>query len=297
MAERARQAIARRVSALRAQGVGVRLDAVLAGSESDSPSRVYAHNQARMCEELGIGYALHEVRPGCTSEDIVGVVEGLNEDPAVHAVMVHMPLPGDLDPYPIQSRIAPEKDVEGVNPANIGNIVYGRSSLAPCTALAVLRMIESTGVELRGRLCVCVGASDIVGKPVAVLLMRREATVVSCTKHTAGITEFTRGADVLVSATGVPGLVKADWVKPGAVVIDVGIARVEGPDGRKRTVGDVAFEEVHGVAGWLSPVPGGVGPVTVSTLLENVVQAAQAAGPASLRARRAAPLIPKAGSH
>lgn len=297
LAEHARQAIAERVAALRARGTPVRLDAVLAGTPGDSPSRVYAENQARMCEELGIGYELHEVPPGCTSEDIIEVVERLNDDPGVHAVMVHMPLPGDLDPYPIQSRIAPEKDVEGVNPANIGNIVYGRSSLAPCTALAVLRMIESTGVELQGRLCVCVGASDIVGKPVAVLLMRREATVVSCTKHTPGITGYTREADVLISATGVPGLVRADWVKPGAVVIDVGIARVEGPDGKKRTVGDVAFDEVREVAGWISPVPGGVGPVTVSTLLENVVQAAEQAGGGVGKPTAPGSLIPKAGSH
>jgi methylenetetrahydrofolate dehydrogenase (NADP+)/methenyltetrahydrofolate cyclohydrolase len=198
----------------------------------------------------------------------------LNTDPVVRAIMVHLPLPAGIDHYRVQSLIAPEKDVEGVNPANIGNIVYGRSSLAPCTALAVVRMIETTGVSLRGARAVVVGASDHVGKPIAVMLMRPEATVVSCNKHTKGIVDLARTADVLIAAAGVPGLVTAEWVKPGAIVIDVGIHRVDGPDGKKRTVGDVEQDGVRQVAGWLSPVPGGVGPVTVAMLLENVAAAA-----------------------
>lgn len=277
LAEEARKRVSERVAALRARGADVRLDAVLIASDGDAASRVYAENQKKMCEALGIGYALHQLPEGSLTQEIAEQVERLNHDPGVHAVMVHMPLPTGVDPYRIQSLIAPEKDVEGVNPANIGNIVYGRSSLAPCTALAVLSMIEHTGVDLRGKFAVCVGASDIVGKPVAVMLMRREATVVSCTKHTQGIEALTRQADVLVSATGVPGLVKQHWVRPGAVVIDVGISRVVGPDGKARTVGDVAFDEVSQVAGWISPVPGGVGPVTVVMLLENVLRAAEAA--------------------
>jgi methylenetetrahydrofolate dehydrogenase (NADP+)/methenyltetrahydrofolate cyclohydrolase len=278
LAETEKRRIAARASSLRAAGRPVRLDAVLAGSGFDTASRVYAENQRKMCLDLGIDYHLHELRVGPDEAAVAARVERLNDDPAVHAVMVHLPLPDGVDAYRIQSLIAPHKDVEGVNPANIGNIVYGRSSLAPCTALAVLKMIESTGLDLCGRFAVCVGASDIVGKPVAVMLMRREATVVSCTKHTRDITSLTRRAEVLVVATGVAALVKADWVKPGAVVIDVGINRVPGPDGRARTVGDVAFDEVSGVAGWISPVPGGVGPVTVAMLLENVVTAAETAG-------------------
>lgn len=273
VAEAERGLITRRVAALREAGRRVRLDAVLACSGGDAASRVYAEGQRKMCADLGIDYRLHEIEGGCGEEQILERVERLNEDPEVRAVMVHMPLPEGADAYRIQSRIAPDKDVEGVNPANIGNIVYGRSSLAPCTALAVLRMIDWTGVDPRGRFAVCVGASDIVGKPVAVMLMRREATVVSCTKHTAGIEELTSRAEILVVAAGVPGLVKREWVRPGAVVIDVGINRVSGADGKARTVGDVAFDEVSGVAGWLSPVPGGVGPVTVAMLLSNVVSA------------------------
>jgi methylenetetrahydrofolate dehydrogenase (NADP+)/methenyltetrahydrofolate cyclohydrolase len=189
--------------------------------------------------------------------------------------MLHLPLPGAVDPYSAQRLIAPDKDVEGVNPANIGNIVYGRSSLAPCTALAVLHMVHSTGVELRGRNAVIVGASNIVGKPIAVMLMRHEATVVSCNKFTRDIASLTRQADVLVAAAGVPGLVKPDWVRPGALVIDVGSTRVADPDGTLRTRGDVDFDAVRQVAGFISPVPGGVGPVTVAMLLRNVVDACE----------------------
>lgn len=287
LADAARRRIAERAAALRAKSAPVRLDAVIVASEGDAASRVYAENQRKLCSDLGIGYTLHELPPGSMTQEIAEQVERLNHDPDVHAIMVHMPLPAGVDPYVIQSQIAPSKDVEGVNPANIGNIVYGRSSLAPCTALAVLFMIESTGIDFRGKFAVCVGASDIVGKPVGVMLMRREATVVSCTKHTADITALTRQADILVAAAGVPGLVKADWVRPGCVVVDVGINRVAGPDGKPRTVGDVAFDEVSQVAGWISPVPGGVGPVTVVMLLENVLAAAESAHRAAgMRPRR-----------
>jgi methylenetetrahydrofolate dehydrogenase (NADP+)/methenyltetrahydrofolate cyclohydrolase len=178
-----------------------------------------------------------------------------------------------IDMERVQSLIAPEKDIEGVNPANIGNVVYGRRSLVPCTALAVLEMIESTGVALKGARCVVVGASNIVGKPIAVLLMREEATVISANKFTGELPALARSADVLVAAAGVPGLVTREWVKPGAVVVDVGINRVAGPDGAVRTVGDVD-PAAASVAGWLSPVPGGVGPMTVAMLLRNVCEAA-----------------------
>ena len=276
IAKEIRVGVAARARSLREAGAPPRLDAVLATAGEDSAARVYAENQARMCADLGIDYHLHELPGDAGFDDVAGRVLLLSADPAVGAVMVHLPLPDGVDTYRVQSLIAPEKDVEGVNPANIGNIVYGRASLAPCTARAVLRMIESTGVELRGKAAVVVGASDVVGKPVAVMLMRPEATVVSCNKHTEGIVDLARGADVLVAAAGVAGLVTKDWVKPGAVVIDVGIHRVEGADGVRRTVGDVAFDEVSEVAGWISPVPGGVGPMTVAALLENVVAATSA---------------------
>ena len=250
----------------------VRLDAVLVGS--DRAAAIYAENQAKTCTAVGIDYRLHRLPDGAGYDDIAGRILLLNTEEDVRAIMLHLPLPAGVDHERIQALIAPEKDVEGVNPANIGNVVYGRRSLVPCTALASVEMIESTGVELRGARCVIVGASNIVGKPIAVLLMRAEATVISTNKFTKNLAELTRSADVLVAAAGVPGLIRGDMVKPGAVVVDVGINRVTGPDGKGLTVGDVAFEEARAVAGWISPVPGGVGPMTVAMLLRNTVDAA-----------------------
>lgn len=260
------------VTRIQAANRPVRLDAVLVGS--DRAASIYAENQAKTCAAVGIDYRLHRLPDGAGYDDIAGRILLLNTEEDVRAIMLHMPLPAGVDHERIQALIAPEKDVEGVNPANIGNVVYGRRSLVPCTALASVEMIESTGVELRGARCVIVGASNIVGKPIAVLLMRAEATVVSTNKFTKNLAELTRSADVLVAAAGVPGLIRGDMVKPGAVVVDVGINRVTGPDGKSMTVGDVAFEEARAVAGWISPVPGGVGPMTVAMLLRNTVDAA-----------------------
>ncbi len=278
LAEQTRRDVAARVAALNAQGVRVSLDALLADF-GDSASRQYAENQGRTAAALGIDYRLHTFAASATFDDIAGRVLLLNTRDDVSAIMVHLPLPPGVVPYRVQRLIAPEKDVEAVNPANIGNIVYGQSSLVPCTALAVLRMVESTGVELRGKRAVVVGAGDAVGKPIAVLLMRKEATVVSCNKHTWGLQDLTRSADVLVAAAGVPGLIRADMVKPGAVVIDVGVNRVPDPGaaGKMRTIGDVDFDPVRAIAGHISPVPGGVGPMTVAMLLANVVEAAERA--------------------
>jgi len=251
----------------------VRLDAVLVGE--DQGAVLYADSQARACEKVGITYSLHQLPATATHAQVEELIISLNEDSNVRAIMVQMPLPESVRTDDIQSLIAPHKDVEGVNPANIGNIVFGRRSLVPCTALAVMEMIESTGITLKGSRAVCVGASTIVGKPVAVLLMQAEATVISTNIHTKDHDNLTLGADILVSAAGVPNLIKPEMVKEGAVVIDVGINRIEGEDGKKRTVGDVEFDGVKEVAGFISPVPGGVGPMTVAMLLRNTVQAAE----------------------
>ena len=269
LSERVRGDLRARIAA---SGRPVRLDALLVGD--DRPAEIYALNQARTCAEVGIEYVLHRLPAGSSEDDVAGRVLLLSADEKVRALMVHLPLPAGVDTERVQSLIAAEKDVEGVNPANIGNVVYGRRSLVPCTALAAVELIESTGIELRGKRCLIVGASNIVGKPVAVLLMRAEATVLSTNKFTADLPALARTADVIVAACGVPRLVKPDWVKPGAVVVDVGINRVPGPDGKKVTVGDVDFDAVQGVAGWITPVPGGVGPMTVAMLLRNVTEAA-----------------------
>jgi len=272
LAKNVKATLASRIERLRACDTPVRLDAILVGS--DGSAAIYARNQATACRELGIEHVLHQLPDDARDDEIAGRVMLLNAEPLVHAVMVHLPLPSGVDTERIQSMIDPAKDVEGVNPANIGNIVYGRRSLVPCTALAVMEMIESTGIDLPGTRCVCVGASNIVGKPVVVLLMRDQATVISTNKYTPQLGSLTRTADVLISAAGTPGLITADMVKPGAVVIDVGISRVEASDGTRRTVGDVAFDEVAAVASAVSPVPGGVGPMTVAMLLRNTVESA-----------------------
>jgi methylenetetrahydrofolate dehydrogenase (NADP+)/methenyltetrahydrofolate cyclohydrolase len=270
LAAKVKEDLMKRIAAV---GGRVSLDAVLVGD--DQGAVLYANNQAKACAKVGIEYTLHTLPSSATHEDVMELVERLNGDPSVTAIMVQMPLPESVRTDDIQTLIAPHKDVEGVNPANIGNIVFGRRSLVPCTALAVMEMIESTGVTLRGCRAVCVGASTIVGKPVAVLLMQAEATVISTNVHTKDHDELTRGADILISAAGVPNLIGADVVKKGAVVIDVGINRITGKDGKKRTVGDVDFDAVKQVAGFISPVPGGVGPMTVAMLLRNTVQAAE----------------------
>lgn len=277
LAETVREDVRRRATALRDAGRAARLDAILACG--DGGAEIYARRQASTCEDLGIEYRLHELPPNASFEDVAGRVLLMNEDDAVTAIMIHLPLPPGVDTERIQSLIDVDKDVEGVNPANIGNVVYGRRSLVPCTALAVMEMIESTGLDLKGARCVVVGASNIVGKPIAVLLMRAGATVISTNVHTRDQPELTRLADVLIAAVGKPDLITAGMVKPGATVIDVGVNRVEVtmPDGttRRRTVGDVAYDEVSAVAGAISPVPGGVGPMTVAMLLRNTVDAAE----------------------
>jgi methylenetetrahydrofolate dehydrogenase (NADP+)/methenyltetrahydrofolate cyclohydrolase len=278
LAKAHRAKIAERAGALKAMGRPARLDAVLCGT-SDDAAHQYAESQARTCAELGIAYKLHGLPMSATQADIAGKVAALNADETCSAIMVHMPLPEGVDPFAIQAMIDPEKDVEGVNPANIGNIVYGRSSLAPCTALAVIKMVEHTGVELRGKMAVVVGASNHVGKPIAVMLMRQDATVISCNKWTPDLPQLTTRADILLSAVGLPGLISRRMVKPGAIVLDVGVNRVKATDGTMKTVGDCEFDAIKapGSASWITPVPGGVGPMTVAMLLMNVVEASERA--------------------
>ncbi|MEM1072137.1 MAG: bifunctional 5,10-methylenetetrahydrofolate dehydrogenase/5,10-methenyltetrahydrofolate cyclohydrolase [Planctomycetota bacterium] len=269
-----------RVASMGRAGVPVTLDAVLTGDE-DSPARLYAQNQQKQCEQVGIRFRLHALPSDASAGDIAGTIASLNNDADVTGIMLHLPVPEGVDAYELQRRIAPEKDIEGVNPSNIGNIVYGRSSLVPCTALAAMRLIEETGVRLRGKTAVVVGAGNVVGKPLAVLLMRAEATVISCNVHTPELGSLATRADVLIAAAGVPRLVGPELVREGAVVIDVGVNRIEQPDGSRMTCGDVDFEKVRESAGWISPVPGGVGPVTVATLLSNAVEAAALASGAT----------------
>ncbi|MBI4579108.1 MAG: bifunctional 5,10-methylenetetrahydrofolate dehydrogenase/5,10-methenyltetrahydrofolate cyclohydrolase [Planctomycetes bacterium] len=277
LAERIQADVRAQAQAMRAQGHPLKLVAVLVGEPP--ASMVYARSQARQCEKLGIEYELVQLPVECDGPCVGRHIDELNADPRVTGIMLHLPMPPWINPHEMQYRIDPYKDVEGVNPANIGLVFYDHPIIAPCTALAVVEIINETKMTLRGANAVVVGQGAIVGRPISVLLAQREATVTACNEFTPHLAAHTSQADLLVVAAGKPGLISAPHVKPGAVVIDVGINRVPGTDGEgkpvSRTVGDVDFEAVRAIAGALTPVPGGVGPVTVTMLLRNTVEAAR----------------------
>ena len=228
---------------------------------------------------MGIEFEHHHYPGNITQREILAAIYALNADPRITGIILQRPVPRSLDLEELENAIHHIKDVEGMSSANIGNIVYGDSSLGPCTSLAAVELLRSTGLELRGLEVVVVGHSEIVGKPVALLLVEDLATVTICHHATRNLIYHTRQADALFVAVGKPGLITADMVKPGAAVIDIGINQVDVilPDGTHGTkiVGDVDFEGVHPVAGWITPVPGGVGPMTVAMLLRNTVVATE----------------------
>jgi len=273
LAQQVKQDVAGRVAALREQKRVVRLVAVLVGATP--AAELFANRQAEACRAVGIDYELRKLSAGVTQTELAGVIHHLNNDDAVTGIMLHLPLPDHLNATDLQYAIDRWKDVEGVNPANIGYVVYGQRALVPFTAASCIKLIRSTGTNLVGAEAVIVGASQIVGKPAALLLMQEQATVTVCNVATRDLMLHTRRADVLIVAVGKAGLIGASHVKPGAVVIDVGINRVTQADGTKKTVGDVDFETARDVAGWITPVPGGVGPMTVAILLRNTVRAAE----------------------
>ncbi len=277
VAERMRQEVGAQVADFAARGRRLRLAAVLVG---ESPaSQLYAKSQAKQCEAIGIDYQLVVLPAESDAKRIEAAIDQLNRDEHVTGIMLHLPLPAGIDTPAIQYRIDPYKDVEGVNPANIGLVFYGTPIIAPCTALAVVELVNETRMELRGARAVVVGQGAIVGRPVSLFLIHREATVTACHIATRDLAEHTRAADLLVVAAGKPGLIGRGHVKPGAVVIDVGINRIKTTDADgqpvSKTVGDVDFAAVREVAGAITPVPGGVGPVTVTMLLRNTVEAAR----------------------
>ena len=277
IAERMRAEIRRQVEGFAAQGRRLKLAAVLVGEPA--ASLVYARSQERLCQDMGIDYQLVQLPVECDAHCVAERIEELNQHPGVTGIMLHLPLPPWIDAPAMQYRIDPYKDVEGVNPANIGMVFYGQPIIAPCTALAVVELVKESGLDLRGASAVVVGQGAIVGLPISVFLIQQFATVTACHIATRDLAAHTRRADLLIVAVGKPGLITAEHVRPGAVVIDVGINRVKtnNAEGNEvaRTVGDVEFESVRGVAGAITPVPGGVGPVTVTMLLRNTVEAAR----------------------
>ena len=255
---------------------------------TDNPgAKFYAQSQQSACAEVGIQYELHDparTGPLNTAEELKAYIRKLNAAPDLSGVILLMPLPAGVNPREVQLEIAPQKDVEGVHPANIGRLFYGDFSLAPCTPHAVITMLQSAGVDLKGKETVVVGHSEIVGKPTLVMLLKsvmESPTVTCCHIATRDLASHTRRAEVLIVAAGKAGLVRGDMIKPGAVVIDVGINRVkvqEGGKSKTKIVGDVEFEAAKQVAAAITPVPGGVGLVTTALLLKNTVECARRQG-------------------
>lgn len=234
---------------------------------------VYVRNQRARAEQAGIGFEERRFPADLTAEELEAAIHGMNADPRVTGIIIQRPVPAHIPIRAIQAAIHPLKDVEGMHPASIGNIVYNQLDLAPCTAAASVELLKATGLELKGLEVVVVGHSEIVGKPIAFLLMSEGATVTVCHHMTRSVAAHARRADALFVAVGKPRLIKADMVKPGAAVIDIGINAETLPDGSSRIVGDVDTESVKEVASWITPVPGGVGPVTVAILLRNTMVA------------------------
>jgi len=257
-----------RVDALLRRGVQPGLAVILAGD--DAASKVYVHNKTRACEEIGVRSQQIDYPAAVTQADLIARIRKLNADAAVHGILVQLPLPGHIDAAAVLAAVAPEKDVDGFHESNLGALLAGRPRVVPCTPAGAMRLIEHAGVPLAGRHAVVVGRSNIVGKPVAHLLLQKDATVTICHSKTKNLAEVCRQADVLIAAVGRAKLVGAEMVKPGACVIDVGINRM--PDGK--LVGDVDFDAAKNVAGSITPVPGGVGPMTIAMLLENCIHAA-----------------------
>ena len=251
----------------------IHLTAILVGATQ--AAELYAKRQADACAAVGIDYRLLKLPAEITQKDLKSEIRRLNDDASVTGIMMHLPLPVHLDAPRMQYEIDVVKDVEGVNPANIGYVVYGHTLIAPCTALAVIELIKSTGVAIRGAEAVVVGASEIAGKPIALLLAEQMATVTLCHVATKDLKAHTRRAEILVVAVGKAGLIGGDDVREGAVVIDVGINRIALADGTKKTVGDVDFDAVRAKASHVTPVPGGVGPMTVAMLLRNTLRSAE----------------------
>lgn len=261
-----------RVKALVDLGRRPGLAVVLVGD--DPASAVYVRNKVRACAELGLHSVLERYDAALTQAHLLERIAVLNEDPSVHGILVQMPLPRGIDPARVIAAIDPSKDVDGYSVQSAGELLAGLPGLRPCTPWGCLKLIESTGVPLRGKHAVVIGRSATVGKPMALLLLQRDATVTICHSATPDLARHARDADILVAAAGRRDMVRGDMVKPGAVVIDVGINRRD--DGK--LCGDVDFDAVRQTAGWITPVPGGVGPMTITMLLANTVQAAESPG-------------------
>lgn len=240
----------------------------------DGASQVYVRRKIKACEAVGITSSEYRLPIETTQQELLDLIERLNTDPAIHGILCQVPLPEQIDTTRVMRAIVPEKDVDGFHPVNVGRLSTGSGGIVPCTPLGVMMLLQTLVDDFTGKDAVVIGKSNIVGKPIANLLLDAECTVTVTHIHTADLAEIVREADIVVAAAGAPRLVRGDWVKPGAIVIDVGITRVAGENGKDKLVGDVAFDEVQHARA-VTPVPGGVGPMTIACLLANTVKAAR----------------------
>lgn len=269
VAQSIRAELAREVAGLKEQGIVPGLTVVLVGD--DPASHSYVRGKSKGCEEVGIRSELILKDAATTEEELLTIIQQLNENPNVNGILVQLPLPAHISESAVIEAIHPEKDVDGFHPISVGNMVLGNEALLPCTPHGIIELIKRTGTTIAGKHAVVIGRSNIVGKPVSLLLQQENATVTMCHSRTQNLEAYTQDADILVVATGKAHMIGKEHVKPGAVVIDVGVNRIE----TGKLVGDVKFDEVKEVAGFLTPVPGGVGPMTITMLLKNTVTAAR----------------------
>ena len=263
---------AEHVAALKARGIETALAVVLVGE--DPASDVYVRRKISQCHKVGVRSIEHRLPAETPEADVLALIDGLNADAAVHGILVQLPLPRAINAARVLDRIRPEKDVDGFHPVNVGRLSTGTGGLVPCTPLGIMKLLDSVIDDYRGLNVVVIGKSNIVGKPVAMLLLEREATVTVTHIETKNLPDIARAADIIVAAAGAPHLVRGYWVKPGAVVIDVGISRVTDHDGTTKIVGDCATHELNHAKA-VTPVPGGVGPMTIACLLSNTAKAAE----------------------
>jgi methylenetetrahydrofolate dehydrogenase (NADP+)/methenyltetrahydrofolate cyclohydrolase len=260
-----------RADALKARGVVPGLAVIIVGE--DPASKVYVANKVKACAELGL-HSEHVVMSADTSEAmLLSKIEQLNADPKIHGILVQLPVPKHINSEKVLNAISPDKDVDGFHPLNVGALATGNMRFAPCTPYGCMKLLEKAGVSIEGKHAVVIGRSNIVGKPMALMLLQANATVTICTSKTVDLAKFTRDADILVVAIGRAKMVTGDMIKPGAAVIDVGMNR----DEHGKLCGDVDFNSAKEVAGWITPVPGGVGPMTITMLVANTVQSAERA--------------------
>lgn len=264
-----RAQVAQEVQELKAKGLHPGLAVVIVGD--DPASRTYVNNKKKACAETGIYSEEYALPATTTQEELLSLVRSLNEKPEIHGILVQSPLPNGLDEEAVIEEINPQKDVDAFHPQNVGRIMIGNFHFLPCTPAGVIELIRSQGIEIAGKRCVVIGRSNIVGKPMAMLLLHNHGTVTICHSKTRDLAEICREADILVAAVGRPKFVTENMVKPGAVVIDVGMDR----DENGKLCGDVDFANVEPKAGYITPVPGGVGPMTIAMLLRNTVTAAK----------------------